>query len=188
MNSKINKTYIFYAAIILLALGITYFRIENQKLKKDIGIIENNLNAKIFYDNNLLGVNINKIKLYSLNNGNDFNLEFKEGIVLYGNNKGCKKCYESVMSIYKNYAEKKNIFVVISNYGIAEFNPIRDYVLKYKNIIWDKYDSFDSAFGIDLRKTGPLLFYIKEGLIVSYCLIIDGNEKIIENYFTKLSQ
>lgn len=186
MMSKLNRIYIYYLVIIVLALAVTYLRFKTQELKQTIVILEKKLDSKMFYDNHLLGNKINTALLYSLTEGNTTTINMKEGLVLYGNNKGCNKCTEVIIALYKLNFKKKNLLVVFNNNFITEFESVREYVLKYNNILWDKFNSLDSLLNLDLRKVAPLLLYIKEGVIVSYCFIVDDNKDIVERYFNRI--
>lgn len=184
---KINKVIVLYIGLVIMSLIITYYRIENISLYNKIKSISTDLQMTLFYNSRIIGACISDAKLYSLNNGNDSYLDIKDGMVLYSTNKGCKKCNELAFKLLNRFISRKNLYSIINNYSIMEFNPFRDFILKYKTIIWDKYNSIDKLLGLDTRKMEPLLLIIRHGIIIQYQFINELNFNNVEDILNKAS-
>jgi adenylate kinase family enzyme len=102
-------------------------------------------------------------------------------VIIYANSKGCAKCLKNQLELGHKYNNNNKVTYLLNFYTLNEIIAAKNEYSLGKKIYWDNENNLDQLLNVDLKKTYPLVLYVKKGLIIKYKFVkIDSQEGVAE--------
>ena len=179
MRLKNSNEWVLYSVIIVLLIVITYLRMNYKNEENKQKSAFSRMMEEKWLHNNTLNKYIKSIEIESLTDGKAYKPNLQNLVVVFVNKHSCDNCNEDYQNMYDCYKNSNN-FIFIYNYEIiTQFNGLRESILKYKNIYWDKNNNVLKTLNIaDTNKKSFCLLF-KQNVIIASCFIDD--KKNVDN-------